>query len=233
MSFVEGYYLRFGNYKAATNPYYSQSGWSTCETLCDNDYLCNGYSIDAYNNLCYLSSCTNYTSVPACPLCLYAMKISITSPDLCWATSTTTPTTTTPMTTTPTTTTPKTTTPMTTTTLTTTTTPTTSVPSTENVTYNVINTTSCICICTEVNQSLEVAIQNRREELTVNPLKLASTTRKRTSAQDIRVTSKVIGTVAILILVGFGLFFFLGDLVSVFCLIFTKNVIIQKEVNLE
>lgn len=233
MSFVEGYYLRFGNYKAATNPYYSQSGWSTCETLCDNDYLCNGYSIDAYNNLCYLSSCTNYTSVPACPLCLYAMKISITSPDLCWATSTTTPTTTTPMTTTPTTRTPKTTTPMTTTTLTTTTTPTTSVPSTENVTYNVINTTSCICICTEVNQSLEESIQNRREELTVNPLKLASTTRKHTSAQDIRVTSKVIGTVAILILVGFGLFFFLGDLVSVFCLIFTKNVIIQKEVNLE
>lgn len=225
MSFVEGYYLRFGNYKAATNPYYSQSGWSTCETLCDIDYLCNGYSIDAYNNLCYLSSCTNYTSVPACPLCLYAMKISITSPDLCWATTT-------PTATTPTTTTPTTTTPMTTTTLTTTTTPT-SVSLTKNVTYNVINTTSCICICTEVNQSLEVAIQNRREELTVNPLKLASTTRKRTSAQDIRVTSKVIGTVAILILVGFGLFLFLGDLVSVFCLIFAKNVNIQKEVNLE
>lgn len=147
------------------------------------------------------------------------MKISITSPDLCWATSTTTPTTTASTITMSTTTT----TPTTTTTLTTTMTPTTSVPSTKNVTFNVINTTSCICICTEVNQSLEVAIQNRREELTVNPLKLASTTRKRTSAQDIRVTSKVIGTVAILILVGFGLFLFLGDLVSLFCLIFTKK----------
>lgn len=210
MSFVEGYYIRFGNYKAASDPYYSQSGWSTCETLCDNDYLCNGYSIDAYNNFCYLSSCTNYTSVPACPLCLYAMKNPITSPDLCWTTSKTTPTTTASTTTTPT----------TTTTLNTTMTSTKPASSTKNVTNIVMNTTSCICVCTEVNQTLEEAIQNRREELTVNPLKLASTTRKRTSAQDIRVMSKVIGTVAILILVGFGLFFFLGDLVSVFCLIF-------------
>lgn len=79
-----------------------------------------------------------------------------------------------------------------------------------------MNTTSCICVCTEVNQTLEEAIQNRREELTVNPLKIASNTRKRTSAQDIRVTSKVIGTVAILILVGFGSIVVLGDLVSLF-----------------
>lgn len=86
-----------------------------------------------------------------------------------------------------------------------------------------MNTTSCICVCTGVNQTLEEAIQNRREELTVNPLKLASTTRKRTSAQDIRVTSKVIGAGAIIVLVGFGLFLFLGDLVSLFCLIFTKK----------
>lgn len=146
------------------------------------------------------------------------MKNPITSLDLCLATSTTTPTTTTPTTTTPTRTTS-----MTTTALNKTTTPRTTVPSTKNVTYNVINTTSCICVCTEVNQTLEESIQNRKKALTVNSLKLASTTRKHTSAQDIRVTSKVIDTVAVIVLVGFGLFLFLGDLVSLFCLIFTKK----------
>lgn len=150
------------------------------------------------------------------------MKNPITSPDSCLATSKTTPTTTTPTTTTPT----------TTTTLTTHMAPTKPAPSTKNVTNIVMNTTSCICVCTGVNQTLEESIQKRRKELTVNSPKIASNIRKRTSAQDIRVTSKVIGTGAIIVLVGFGLSLFLGDLVSVFCLIFTKNVNIQKEVNL-
>lgn len=93
-----------------------------------------------------------------------------------------------------------------------------------------MNTTSCICVCTEVNQTLEESIQIRKKELTVNPLKIASNTRKRTSAQDIRVTSKVIGTVTILILVGFGSIFVLGDIVSLF---FQTNVITNTSVKLE
>lgn len=104
------------------------------------------------------------------------------------------------------------------------TTTTTLTPTTNDVTHIVINTTSCICVCTEVNQTLEEAIENRRRELTVNQQGLSSTTRKHTSAQDIRVTSKVIGSMAIIILIVFGLFFFLGDIISASHFIFTKIV---------
>lgn len=69
---------------------------------------------------------------------------------------------------------------------------------------------------------MEKSIENRRKELTVNKLGLSSTIRKKTSAQDIRVSSKVIGSVAILILVVFGLFLFLGDIISVFYFVFAK-----------
>lgn len=95
---------------------------------------------------------------------------------------------------------------------------------TNGVMQTVINTTSFICVCTEVNQTVEEAIENRRRELTVNQQGLSSTTRKHTSAPDIRVTSKVIGSLAIVILIVFGLFFFLGDIISVSHFIFTKIV---------
>lgn len=104
------------------------------------------------------------------------------------------------------------------------TTTTTLTPTTNDVTHFVINTTSCICVCTEVNQTLEEAMENRRRELTVNKQGLSSTTRKHTSAPDIRVTSKVIGSMAIIILIVVGLFFFLGDIISVSYFIFTKIV---------
>lgn len=52
--------------------------------LCDNDYLCNGYFIDVYNNLCYFSSCINYISVLVCFFCFYVMKNLRISLDLCF-----------------------------------------------------------------------------------------------------------------------------------------------------
>lgn len=75
---------------------------------------------------------------------------------------------------------------------------------------------------------LEEAIEKRRRELTVNQQGLSSTTRKHTSPPDIRVTSKVIGTMAILILIVFGLFFMIEDIISVSHFIFTK---ISKNLN--
>lgn len=106
---------------------------------------------------------------------------------------------------------------------------TTMTPSTTNdVTQIVMNTTSCVCICREVNQTVEERTENRRRELIVNQKGLTSTTRKRTSAPDIRVTSKVIATVvAIIGLVVYGLVFFLGDIFSVFNFIYTE-ILIKK-----
>lgn len=86
----------------------------------------------------------------------------------------------------------------------------------------VINTTSCNCFCKDINQTLEESIGNRRRNLTVNQLALSSAIRKVSSAPDIRVTSKVIGTVAIIILVVFGLFLFLADIIYMVSLIFTN-----------
>lgn len=87
----------------------------------------------------------------------------------------------------------------------------------------VINTTtSCICVCKGINQTLKESIENRRRKLTVNQLALSSAIRKLSSAPDIRVTSKVIGTVVIIILVVFGLFLFLADIIYMVSLIFYK-----------
>lgn len=193
-----GPYDYVGKFKSATNPYFSQiiDDWRNCESRCDNDYLCNGYAIDTLINGCYLSSCTS--SVSSCSSCFFASKLVTTSPDVC-----TTPTTTT-------------------------TPPTTMMPTTEmtpasnDIPRIVTNTTLCTCVCMEVNQTLDESIENRRRDLAVKQQGLSSTTRKLTSAPDIRVTSKVIGTMAIIVLVVFGLFFFLGDAISVTRFMLTK-----------
>lgn len=73
----------------------------------------------------------------------------------------------------------------------------------------------CVCVCKDVNQTTEEAIERRRSELFLNKTNLSSAIRKLTSAQDYRMSSKVIGTVSIIILVLLGMLFFCADICSV------------------
>lgn len=80
----------------------------------------------------------------------------------------------------------------------------------------------CVCVCIDVNQTTEEAIERRRNELFLNKTKLSSTIRKLTSAQDYRMSSKVIGTVSIIIFVLLGMLFFCADICSVLLFFFRK-----------
>lgn len=84
-----------------------------------------------------------------------------------------------------------------------------------NDTQVIINTSTCVCFCKYKNQTLEESVETRRRELTLNKTKLSSTVRRLTSAADHRVTSRVIGTVAIIILTVCGMVFFCADMYSV------------------
>lgn len=85
---------------------------------------------------------------------------------------------------------------------------------------------SCVCVCKDVNQTIEESIERRRNELFLNKTKLSSVVRKLTSAQDYRMSSKVIGTISTIILVLFGMLFFCADIFSVLSLFFRKCLII-------
>lgn len=73
----------------------------------------------------------------------------------------------------------------------------------------------CVCVCKDVNETTEEAIERRRNELFLNKTKLSSAIRRLTSAQDNRMSSKVIGTVSVIILVLLGMLFFCADICSV------------------
>lgn len=191
---------------AATYPYKTLTGDNTfCRSECLNDVLCNGYSIDTSNNGCFLSRCTNHTSVSKCSTCYFASKKTTTSTDICLQSSTTAPETTTLA--------------METATLTETTTTmttmSTGLPVINNVTQFIINNTVCYCICGEVNQTLQESIEKRRAKLSINKPELSSNTRKLYSVSDYRMSSKVIGIVAIIILVVAGMLIILADISSV------------------
>lgn len=80
----------------------------------------------------------------------------------------------------------------------------------------------CVCVCKDVNQTTEEAIERRRNELFLNKTKLSSTIRKLISAEDYRTSSKIIGTVSVIILVLLGMLIFCADICSVFIFFFKK-----------
>lgn len=78
------------------------------------------------------------------------------------------------------------------------------------------NVTLCPCVCTNASRSLSESIEMRRNKLKVNKTALTSSIRRRTSASDHRMSSRVIGAVGIIIIVIFGMLIICSDVFSVF-----------------
>lgn len=185
-------YFVSSNYKAATNYYSVLPGDNAfCKSVCDSDSLCNGYSVDTSNNSCFLSNCDVFIDVPGCSTCYFASKKNPTSSISCSATTLTESTTF-----------QATTSGIQPTTEQNPTTTLTMAVTTQNV---IANNTLCFCICKNSNQTLKESIEKRRKDLSVNKTQISSFIRKLTSAQDDRKMSEVIGIIAIIILVLFGL----------------------------
>lgn len=83
---------------------------------------------------------------------------------------------------------------------------------TNNTTQKAMKSTLCVCVCKHANQTIQESIEKRRKELILNKTQLSSNIRKRTSAGDNRKTSRVVGTVGVIILVLYGLLFFFADI---------------------
>lgn len=74
------------------------------------------------------------------------------------------------------------------------------------------NNGRCYCVCREVNQTLHQSNEERIKKLVINKRKLSSQIRKLHSAPDYRISSKMIGSVAIIILVVAGMLIVLADI---------------------
>lgn len=80
------------------------------------------------------------------------------------------------------------------------------------VTQIIINDTVCYCICREANQTLQESIEKRRTKLLINKPDFFSYIRKFNSVSNYRMSFKVIGGVAITILVVSALLIILADI---------------------
>lgn len=80
------------------------------------------------------------------------------------------------------------------------------------VTQIIINDTVCNCICREANQTLQESIEKRRTKLLINKPDFFSYIRKFNSVSNYRMSFKVIGGVAITILVVSALLIILADI---------------------
>lgn len=83
---------------------------------------------------------------------------------------------------------------------------------TNDTTQKAMKSILCVCVCKHANQTIQESIEKRRRELNLNKTELSFNIRKRTSAGDNRKTSRMMGTVAVIILVLYGLLFFCADI---------------------
>ena len=74
---------------------------------------------------------------------------------------------------------------------------------------------TCVCVCEDVNITLQESIDKRKKELVINKKELSSSIRKLTSAEDSRVSSRNIGVMGILVMTVFGLILMCTDIFSV------------------
>ena len=180
---------------------------SSCKTGCSSDPNCNGYSIDTSNGGCFLSKCNSYDDVPSCMSCYFASKLSPTSTVVCPPETITSDdsATTTPG-------------------ADTSSEPATTVfsqptnPSLDHSTSGSTQITSnvtCVCVCEDVNITLQESIDKRKKDLVLNKKELLSSIRKLTSAEDSRVSSRNIGVMGILVMTVFGLLSLSTDIFSV------------------
>lgn len=91
-----------------------------------------------------------------------------------------------------------------------------------DVTQKIVNNALCVCVCKDVNQTLEKSIEKRKRELILNKTKLSAYLRKRTSIPDNRKTSRVVGIVAVIIVVMYGLLFFGSDIWTLLAMCHSK-----------
>ena len=218
-TFIPAYmYDYHGGNKAAKNPYNSSTmSYSECQKRCSSDPKCNGYSIDTSNYGCYLSEFDTYDYVPSCYTCLFASKLfptstAVSSPET--STSDDSATTTSGADTSLG--------PATTADRGMSTTVSTDVNGvdghTSSATSRQVQITSnvtCVCVCEDVNITLQESIDKRKKELVMNKKELSSSIRKLTSAEDSRVSSRNIGVMGILVMTVFGLILMCTDIFSV------------------
>ena len=74
---------------------------------------------------------------------------------------------------------------------------------------------TCVCVCEDVNITLQESIDKRKKELIINKKELSSSIRKLISAEDSRVSSKNIGVMGILVMTVFGLLLMCTDIFAV------------------
>lgn len=190
-----------GYYKVVIDHYMNMSTSfpRDCSLKCERDINCNGYSVN--KSLCFLSKCNKYIDVQ-CRYCFFWRKLNPTNTVSCPShTSSSMPVTTSSSDGTLATTQPS---------------RNVSESSVANGTDNNSNITLCHCICTNASRSLSESIEMRRNELKVNKTALNSSIRRRTSASDHRMSSRVIGAVGIIIIVIFGMLIICSDVFSVF-----------------
>lgn len=170
-----------------------------CLQECKGDIDCNGFSQNI--SLCFLSKCNKYIDVQ-CPKCFFVRRLNPTNTVSCPSyTSSSMPVTTSSSDGTV---------------ATTQTSRNVSVSSVADGTEKNSNVTLCPCVCTNASRSLSESIEMRRNELKVNKTALTSSIRRRTSASDHRMSSRVIGAVGIIIIVIFGMLIICSDIFSVF-----------------
>lgn len=204
-----------------------------CQQQCEKDPICNGYTIDDNTGTCSLSRCDNPDPIFTSSTNAISYSKKIPTSHLSCVPVTTGSTDTTLNSTTPT---------KKQTTLEQATLVASQIPMDESTyetnlttmassfysesindtTYNKVNNALCVCVCKLVNQTLEESIKKRRNELILNRTKLSSYMRKRTSAQDNRKTSRIVGIVAAIILVMYGVLFFCADIWTLLAMCHSK-----------
>lgn len=84
-------YIFHGENKTATFPYKHLKGNDTyCQSQCDNDTSCNGFSINTSNSDCFISACDTPITIISCFTCYFASKNPPSSDVVCPLNHTTT-----------------------------------------------------------------------------------------------------------------------------------------------